>query len=76
MLPRCRLEGSLETRTNSLDKSGATTRNELSQYQVGQNIPKFIGKMFTFLNDAYHRDIGTPESLQTAEREYPWYPPA
>ena len=39
-------------------------------------LPKFIGKTFTFLNDAYHRDIGTPESLQTAEREYPWHPAA
>jgi len=38
--------------------------------------PKFIGKIFTFLDDAYHRDVGTPESLQTAEREYPWHPAA
>ena len=39
-------------------------------------LTEFIGKIFTFLNDSYHRDIGTPESLQTAEREYPWHPAA
>jgi mannose-1-phosphate guanylyltransferase len=39
-------------------------------------LPKFIGRIFTFLNDSYHRDIGTPASLQAAEREYPRHPAA
>ena len=34
-------------------------------------LPQFIGRIITFLNDSYHRDIGTPESLSAAEREYP-----
>jgi mannose-1-phosphate guanylyltransferase len=34
-------------------------------------IPHFLGKMCTFENTVYHRDIGTVESLQTAEREFP-----
>ena len=34
-------------------------------------LPRFIGRIFTFQNDCYHRDIGTPDSLSAAEREYP-----
>ncbi len=34
-------------------------------------IPTLLGKMITFHNDIYHRDIGTPESLAAAEREFP-----
>ncbi len=34
-------------------------------------IPTLLGKMFTFNNDIYHRDIGTPDSLAAAEREFP-----
>jgi mannose-1-phosphate guanylyltransferase len=39
-------------------------------------LPKSIGKIFSYLNDSYHRDIGTPEGLKTAAREYPWHPAA
>jgi hypothetical protein len=34
-------------------------------------IPTLLGKIATFHNDIYHRDIGTPESLAAAEREFP-----
>lgn len=30
-------------------------------------IPNFLGKINTFINHTYHRDIGTPESLQQAQ---------
>ena len=33
-------------------------------------IPHFIGKINTFHNDLYHRDIGTPESLELAQYEF------
>lgn len=33
-------------------------------------IPHFLGRIATFHNSGYHRDIGTPESLRAAEREY------
>ena len=33
-------------------------------------IPAFLGRMTTFHNADYHRDIGTPESLRLAEIEY------
>ena len=33
-------------------------------------IPNFMGKIFTFHNDRYHRDIGTPESLKLAHIEF------
>jgi mannose-1-phosphate guanylyltransferase len=34
-------------------------------------LPHFMGRINTFHNSIYHRDIGTPESLRLAEREYP-----
>ena len=34
-------------------------------------IPNFIGRIHTFYNDVYHRDIGTIESYETACREFP-----
>jgi len=34
-------------------------------------IPHFLGKICAFRNTVYHRDIGTVESLQLAEREFP-----
>ncbi len=34
-------------------------------------IPNFIGRINTFHNRVYHRDIGTPESLSAAETEFP-----
>ena len=33
-------------------------------------IPRFIGRIWTFHNTGYHRDIGTPESLLRAEAEF------
>jgi mannose-1-phosphate guanylyltransferase len=45
---------------------------------LGQNVidistevlPAYLGRIQTFLNDDYHRDIGTPESLALAELEF------
>lgn len=37
-------------------------------------IPDFVGRICTFHNGGYHRDIGTLESLSRAEREYSAYP--
>jgi len=34
-------------------------------------IPHFLGRICTFHNARYHRDIGTSESLQQAEAEFP-----
>jgi mannose-1-phosphate guanylyltransferase len=34
-------------------------------------LPHFMGRMNTFHNDVYHRDIGTLESLTLAQSEYP-----
>jgi mannose-1-phosphate guanylyltransferase len=34
-------------------------------------IPHFLGKICTFRNTTYHRDIGTVASLQIAEHEFP-----
>ena len=34
-------------------------------------LPHFIGKINTYHNDVYHRDIGNVESLQIAQKEYP-----
>lgn len=36
-----------------------------------QVLPHYLGKIHTFHNADYHRDIGTLESLRLAEREYP-----
>lgn len=33
-------------------------------------IPRLLGRIATFHNGDYHRDIGTPESLRRAEAEY------
>jgi len=33
-------------------------------------IPRLMGRIATFHNDDYHRDIGTPEGLRRAEAEY------
>jgi mannose-1-phosphate guanylyltransferase len=33
-------------------------------------IPHFMGRICTFHNNRYHRDIGTPESLAQAERDF------
>jgi mannose-1-phosphate guanylyltransferase len=34
-------------------------------------LPHFLGRMWTYHNSVYHRDIGNPGSLRKAEREYP-----
>ena len=34
-------------------------------------MPLLIGRIQTFHNGIYHRDIGTPESLAMAQFEYP-----
>lgn len=34
-------------------------------------IPRYLGRINTFHNDIYHRDIGTIESLLAAREEYP-----
>ncbi len=34
-------------------------------------LPHYLGRIFTFHNGVYHRDIGTIESYNRAEREYP-----
>ncbi len=34
-------------------------------------IPKFLGKINTFHNDIYHRDIGSPSSLELARLDFP-----
>lgn len=34
-------------------------------------LPHFIGRINTFHNDVYHRDIGTPESYEAACQEFP-----
>ncbi len=33
-------------------------------------VPRYLGRMFSFHNSDYHRDIGTPESLRLAELEF------
>lgn len=33
-------------------------------------LPEYLGRMQTFHNTDYHRDIGTPESLAQAQREF------
>lgn len=39
-------------------------------------LPFFLGKIYTYHNDGYHRDIGTFESLVQAQIEYPHVPQA
>jgi len=33
-------------------------------------LPHFMGRIYTFHNSSYHRDIGSPESLKRAETEF------
>lgn len=33
-------------------------------------LPNYVGRIFTFHNDIYHRDIGTMESYKAAEQEW------
>ena len=32
-------------------------------------MPLLLGRIFTYHNAVYHRDIGTPESLEAARRD-------
>lgn len=48
----------------SLDKSVCDISTEV--------LPHFIGRIQTFHNSDYHRDIGTIESLARAEKEFLW----
>lgn len=34
-------------------------------------IPHYLGRIVTFHNTRYHRDIGSPAALEAAERDYP-----
>ncbi len=34
-------------------------------------LPEFMGRIFTFFNDVYHRDIGTIKSYQQAQKDAP-----
>jgi len=53
---------------------------EVLDFMVGLNkeefdisldvVPAFIGRIQTFHNSDYHRDIGSPESLRLAEQEF------
>ena len=45
----------------SLDKDDIDFSNDV--------LPKYLGKINTYLNDVYHRDIGTPESYSLAQKE-------
>jgi mannose-1-phosphate guanylyltransferase len=36
-------------------------------------IPQLLGRIYTFHNSIYHRDIGDPDSLAAAEVEFPAY---
>lgn len=33
-------------------------------------LPHYLGRIFTYHNDVYHRDIGTAESYEAAQREF------
>jgi mannose-1-phosphate guanylyltransferase len=35
-----------------------------------QVLPHLVGRIFTWRNQVYHRDIGSPEALEKAQREY------
>ena len=34
-------------------------------------LPRYVGRIFAFYNEVYHRDIGSPASLAQAQLEYP-----
>lgn len=41
-----------------------------------QVLPHFVGRMWTWHNAGYHRDIGTMQSWRAAQQDYPFQPPA
>ena len=43
----------------------------LEEFDISNDvIPKYIGRIQTFYNSDYHRDIGSPESLRLANIEF------
>ena len=46
-----------------------SVRKSVFDFQI-EVIPNFVGRIFSFENTDYHRDIGTPESLGRALVEY------
>ena len=47
----------------------ATLGKEVIDFST-EVLPHFVGRINTFHNGIYHRDIGTLDSLQAAQREY------
>jgi len=54
-------EASIFNFLESLDKKDIDFSNDV--------LPKFLGKINTYLNNTYHRDIGTPQSHKLAQKE-------
>ena len=54
-------EASIFNFLESLDKKDIDFSNDV--------LPKFLGKINTYLNNTYHRDIGTPQSYKLAQKE-------
>lgn len=48
----------------------ASLRREVVDFST-EVLPHFMGRINTFHNEVYHRDIGTVESLTAARSEYP-----
>lgn len=49
-----------------------TAKQDEPVFDISQHvIPRFLGRIFTFHNDHYHRDIGNPQALSTAQTEFP-----
>jgi mannose-1-phosphate guanylyltransferase len=44
--------------------------NEASDISA-EVIPAFHGKIYSWLNNVYHRDIGNPQSYKLAQQEFP-----
>jgi mannose-1-phosphate guanylyltransferase len=47
-------------------------RNPLATDFCRDIVPQLAGRWFTFHNDIYHRDIGSPDSLAKAHHEFHW----
>lgn len=55
-----------------VDSSAYHEMADMNRFDLGFDVlPAFIGRMRGWVWDGYHRDIGTHESLQHAEREAP-----
>jgi mannose-1-phosphate guanylyltransferase len=56
-----------------LDKSIMGFLESLGKREIDfstEVIPAYMGKIYTWHNDVYHRDIGTPESYEQANKEF------